>query len=90
MKRTKPVYHHLKTYIFSFFEDLRGSLMDLSIIVGIIAFYQFAILQTVPDDLPDIFVGLMLVAIGLAFFLRGLELGIFPLGEKTCLSGWQS
>ena len=27
------------------------------------------------------FIGLMLVAIGLAFFLRGLELGIFPLGE---------
>ena len=49
--------------------------------MGIIAFYQFAILQTVPDDLPDMFIGLMLVAIGLAFFLRGLELGIFPLGE---------
>ena len=55
--------------------------MDLSVIIGIIAFYQFAILQTVPDDLPDIFIGLMLVALGLAFFLRGLELGIFPLGE---------
>lgn len=81
MKPTNPIYHHLKVYAFSFFEDLRGSLMDLSIIVGIIAFYQFAILQTVPDDLPDMFIGLMLVAVGLAFFLRGLELGIFPLGE---------
>ena len=81
MKQTNPIYHHLKIYIFSFYEDLRGSLMDLSIIVGIIAFYQFAILQTVPDDLPSMFIGLMLVALGLAFFLRGLELGIFPLGE---------
>lgn len=81
MKQTSPIYHHLKIYIFSFFEDLRGSLTDLSIIIGIIAFYQFAILQTVPDDLPSMFIGLMLVAIGLAFFLRGLELGIFPLGE---------
>ncbi|NNL53801.1 MAG: DUF1538 family protein, partial [Woeseia sp.] len=52
-----------------------------SVIIGIVAFYQFAILQTVPDDLPSMFIGLMLVAVGLAFFLRGLEVGIFPLGE---------
>jgi hypothetical protein len=71
----------LRIYFYTFFEDLRGSLTDLSVIVGIIAFYQFAILRSVPDDLPDIVVGLMLVAVGLALFLRGLELGIFPLGE---------
>ena len=81
MNQTNPISDNLKFYAFSFFEDLRGSLRDLSIIVGIIAFYQFAILQTVPDDLPDMFIGLMLVAVGLALFLRGLELGIFPLGE---------
>ncbi len=71
----------LRIYFYTFFEDLRGSMADLSVIVGIIAFYQFAILRSVPDNLPDIVVGLMLVAVGLALFLRGLELGIFPLGE---------
>ena len=81
MKKLLPVYEQIKVYAFSFFEDLRGSLLDLSIIIGIVFFYQFAILQTVPDDLPSIFIGLMLVAVGLALFLRGLELGIFPLGE---------
>ncbi len=81
MKKLLPVYEQIKVYAFSFFEDLRGSLFDLSIIIGIVFFYQFAILQTVPDDLPSIFIGLMLVAVGLALFLRGLELGIFPLGE---------
>ena len=75
------MYHRLTTHIFSFFEDLKGSLIDLSIVVGIMAFYQFAILQTVPDDLPIIIIGLMFVAVGLALFLRGLETGIFPLGE---------
>lgn len=75
------MYHNFKIYAFPFFEDLRGSLIDLSIIVGIIAFYQFAILQIVPDNLPSMVIGLMLVALGLALFLRGLELGIFPLGE---------
>lgn len=81
MRKLLPVYEQIKVYAFSFFEDLRGSLFDLSIIIGIVFFYQFAILQTVPDDLPSIFIGLMLVAVGLALFLRGLELGIFPLGE---------
>ena len=76
-----PMYRHLKLYIFSFFEDLKGSLVDLSIIIGIIAIYQFAILQTVPDNLPSMVVGLLFVVVGLALFLRGLELGIFPLGE---------
>ncbi|MEE4278353.1 MAG: DUF1538 family protein [Halieaceae bacterium] len=72
---------NLRVYFYTFFEDLRGSLIDLSVIVGIIAFYQFAILRSVPDDLPNMVVGLMLVAVGLALFLRGLEIGIFPLGE---------
>ena len=75
------MYHNFKIYAFPFFEDLRGSLVDLSIIVGIIAFYQFAILQIVPENLPSMVIGLMLVALGLALFMRGLELGIFPLGE---------
>ncbi len=68
-------------HIFSFLEDLKKAILDLSIIVGIISIYQFAILQTVPKNLPAIAIGLMLVAIGLALFLRGLEMGIFPLGE---------
>lgn len=53
MKTSNPLIKNLKVYAFSFFEDLRGSLIDLSIIVGIIAFYQFAILQTVPEDLTS-------------------------------------
>ncbi len=81
MKTSNPLIKNLKVYAFSFFEDLRGSLIDLSIIVGIIAFYQFAILQTVPEDLTSMLIGLALVAVGLALFLRGLEIGIFPLGE---------
>ena len=74
-------YHHFTRYIYSFYKDLRGALFDLSIVIGIIVFYQFAILQTVPDNLPSMVVGLMFVAVGLAFFLRGLDKGIFPLGE---------
>lgn len=76
-----PTYHRLKLHVYSFYEDLKGSLIDLSVVVGIMAFYQFAILQTVPHDLSGIIIGLSFVAVGLALFLRGLEVGIFPLGE---------
>ena len=75
-----PIYRHPRVYAFSLFEDLRRSQTDLSVIIGIIAFYQFAILHTVPDDLPDMIIGLTLVAVGLAVFPQGLELGISPLG----------
>ena len=72
MSQSQPSTQNLRVYFYTFFEDFRGSLIDLSVIVGIIAFYQFAILRTVPDDLPNMFVGLMLVAVGLALFLRGI------------------
>lgn len=72
----------VKLYLFSFFEDLKASLLDLSVIIGIIAIYQFAILRSVPDNLPAMVVGLLFVVLGLALFLRGLELGGFPLGEE--------
>ena len=81
MQQSRPTYELFRFYAFTLFEDLGGSLKDISIIVGIIAIYQFAILQTVPDNLPEIVTGLMMVALGLALFLRGLETGIFPLGE---------
>lgn len=75
------MYQHLKIYIFHFYEDLKGSLLDLSIIVGIISIFQFGIIQKVPENLWGMVLGLLLVAVGLALFLRGLEIGIFPLGE---------
>ncbi len=56
--------------------------MDLLPIIVVVAFFQIAIVRTVPDDLGSIVLGLTIVAIGLALFIRGLELGIFPIGEK--------
>ncbi|MDA3907651.1 MAG: DUF1538 domain-containing protein, partial [Sulfurimonas sp.] len=40
------------------------------------------IIKTVPDDLFSICIGLSIVAAGLALFIRGLEIGIFPVGEN--------
>ena len=38
-----------------------------------------------PDNLTSIVIGLTIVAVGLALFIRGLELGIFPVGENLAI-----
>ena len=59
-----------------------GSARDLAPIVGVIAFFQLAVLQQPLPDLLEVLVGLLLVLLGLALFVQGLELGLFPLGES--------
>jgi len=61
---------------------LGSSFKDLLPIILVIAFFQIFILQQVPKDLSSIIVGLIIVAIGLAIFIQGLEIGIFPVGEN--------
>jgi len=61
---------------------LKGSIRDLLPIIVVIAFFQIAVLQQVPDNLLSIVIGLSIVAVGLAVFIQGLETGIFPLGEN--------
>ena len=65
-----------------FLGDLKGSLRDLAPIIAVVAFFQIFIIQTMPKDLFSICLGLLIVAIGLALFIRGLEIGIFPIGEN--------
>ncbi len=65
-----------------FANDLKNSLKDLIPIIVVVTFFQTAIIRTIPENLFSIITGLIIVAIGLAFFIRGLELGIFPIGEN--------
>ncbi len=65
-----------------FLSDLKSSFKDLVPIIAVVAFFQVAVVRAVPEDLPSIVAGLAIVAVGLALFIRGLELGIFPIGEN--------
>jgi hypothetical protein len=65
-----------------FANDLKNSFKDLLPIILVVAFFQTAIVQAVPENLTSIIIGLIIVAIGLALFIRGLEIGIFPIGEN--------
>ena len=59
-----------------------GSIRDLAPIVLVIAFFQIAVLGQVPDDFLTILGGLLCVAAGLALFVAGLEMALFPIGES--------
>ena len=58
-----------------------GALRDLAPIILVIAFFQIAVLQQPFPNLAGVAVGLVCVVAGLALFIQGLELGLFPLGE---------
>ncbi|MCK4736911.1 MAG: DUF1538 domain-containing protein [Sulfurimonas sp.] len=65
----------------SFLKLLKESFRDLLPIILVIIFFQLAIIQTVPDNWLSTSIGLAIVGVGLAVFLLGLEVGIFPVGE---------
>ena len=59
-----------------------GSLRDLLPIVAVIAFFQLIVLQEPLPNMLSILFGLVLVVTGLTFFIFGLEMGLFPIGES--------
>jgi nitrogen regulatory protein PII len=65
-----------------FLKLLKESFRDLLPIVAVILVFQLLIIQVVPDTWLSTTIGLVIVGIGLAVFLLGLEIGIFPVGEK--------
>ncbi len=66
----------------SFFQLLRESFRDLLPIILVIIFFQLVVIQSVPENWLATTIGLGIVGVGLAIFLLGLEVGIFPVGEK--------
>jgi hypothetical protein len=59
-----------------------GSLRDLTPIIAVVAFFQIVVLQQPFPNIADVLVGLVLVILGLALFIQGLETGLFPFGES--------
>lgn len=73
----------LHSNIFKILRDaLLGAFRDLLPIVAVIAVFQVFIIQQPFPDLLGTFLGLLLVVLGLAFFVTGLDIGLFPLGES--------
>jgi len=59
-----------------------NSLRDLAPIILVIAFFQIFVLQQPPDNVFSLLTGTFFVVLGLTFFVYGLEMGLFPIGES--------
>ena len=71
----------MKDQILRFLSSMLDSLRDLAPIILVVAFFQLAVLQQPIPDLAGLLAGTLFVVIGLTLFIRGLEMGLFPLGE---------
>lgn len=59
-----------------------GSVRDLAPIVLVIGFFQLFVLQQPLENVSSLLSGVFFVIIGLTFFIYGLEMGLFPIGES--------
>ncbi len=62
-------------------KSLLDSVRDLLPILLVIGFFQLVVLQQPIPQLGRLVAGALLVVAGLTLFVRGLEMGLFPIGE---------
>lgn len=58
------------------------SARDLAPVIVVIAFFQIIVIQQPLPDVGKLLTGTLFVILGLMLFIRGLEMGLFPLGES--------
>ena len=69
-------------HLMTFWQTLRHSFGNLLPIVLVVGLFQLLVIRQVPDNLGSMLVGLGIVVFGVAIFLQGLDLGIFPVGKS--------
>lgn len=68
--------------ISAFLRSTTGSFRDLLPIILVITFFQAFVIQQPLDDVLSIIFGTFFIILGLTFFIYGLEIGLFPIGES--------
>lgn len=66
----------------NFLRLFKDALKDLLPIILVIVFFQVVVLQQPFPNLGKTIIGSFFVLAGLAFFVQGLEMGLFPIGES--------
>ena len=69
-------------YVKAFSHAFLHALKNLLPIIVVVVFFQLVILRQMPDNALGMAFGLLIVAVGVALFLQGLELSIFPVGKS--------
>ena len=60
---------------------LLSSIGNLLPIILVIAFFQLLVLRQPLPQMGEVLFGSVLIVLGLTFFVQGLEMGLFPVGE---------
>ncbi len=68
-------------FVISFGRMIAGTSRDIAPVVLVVAFFQLVVLRQPFPNLENVIAGLILVMVGLALFMRGLDMALFPLGE---------
>ena len=71
----------MKESIYALGKDAVDSLRDLLPIVLVIGLFQLFVIRQPIEGLPTLLAGTTMVVFGLAFFIFGLRLALFPIGE---------
>lgn len=72
----------MKQQVKNIITPLWKSTTDLLPIIIVIAFFQIFVLQRPIPNMGQLFAGTALVVLGLSLFVKGLEIGLFPIGES--------
>jgi hypothetical protein len=71
----------MNQYLKEILRSLGASLRDVTPIILVVAFFELLVLRQPVPHLGRILYGGAMVVLGLALFMRGLEMALFPLGE---------
>ncbi len=66
----------------AFLMSMAGSVRDLAPIIIVIGFFQLVVLQQPLENVASLVSGAFFIVLGLTFFIYGLEMGLFPIGES--------
>jgi hypothetical protein len=72
----------MREYTRDLLRRLRDALTSLVPVVAIVAVFQVLVIREVPANLATLVAGMLIVALGIAVFLQGLDLSVFPLGKS--------
>jgi len=76
----------LKNSLIALSRDALGSLRDLTPIVIVISVFQIWVIKQPVSGFVSLIFGALLVVAGLTFFIFGLRLALFPIGENLAHS----
>jgi hypothetical protein len=75
-----------KMLVSKLLQPLLGSFRDLMPIVLVVSVFQLIVIRQPLPNYLDLLLGILFVAIGLSLFVKGLEMGLFPIGQSMAQS----